>query len=380
MRRSKIVIGAILLVGSIGLFTWLKRTIDWQGEGEVIKTEFPVRMDIINKRVISGALVPAKEVALKAEIAGILDKLYVSIGDKVQKGTAIARIKVLPKSSAIEAAKKRLYIAQIAQKEAEGRYQRCRQLFQQEMLSQERYEATMKEWEIACAEVDYARKDLDFILQGYIKGAQGASNVIKSTISGIVSELPYKEGASIMERSNLQEGDTVAMIADMNTILFQGQVSEMDVAHLHTGMQFAVSLLALEGKSLSTTLTKIAPKAIASRGDGSIKFAIEGVVQLAEEDKNSIRAGYTAIADVVLDKATNVLAIQEKYVHTEDVDMQVPSLSKKDPREDKSFVWVYANKKKLKRHVELGISDGLYVEIKKGLTAEDQVITTDDPY
>jgi HlyD family secretion protein len=172
-----------------------------------------------------------------------------------------------------------------------------------------------------------------------------------------------------MENSNFKEGNTIATISDMSTFLFQGKVGEMEVVYLHPGMQFEVSLTAIKGKKFPATLTKIAPKALESEGDRSIKFAIEGTVQINIEDKESIRAGYTATADIALDKAINVLAIKERCVHTEEI-----------PRESTPFVWVYENNKNLKKHVELGVSDGIYVEVKKGLTANDQVITEDDSH
>jgi HlyD family secretion protein len=326
-------------------------------------------MDITDKRVISGNLVPCKEVALKTEISGILDKLYVAIGDKVTQGTAIARIKVLPKSNEIENANKELRIAQITQAAAAAQYQRSKQLFDKKMLSLEKYEQDVKVWEIACEEAAYAQKRLNFVLEGHIAGTQGASNTVKSTLEGIVSELPCKEGSIVMAHGNFKTGSIIATISDMSTFLFQGRVGEMEVAYLRPGMQFEVSLMAVKGKKFPATLTKIAPKALASEGDKSIRFAIEGTVHINSKDKKSMRAGYTATADIVLDKAINVLAIKEQYVYTEGTSgASAP------------FVWVYENNKSVKKHVELGISDGVYVAITQGLTASDQVITADDSH
>lgn len=379
MRRSKILIGTFLLGGGIGLLFWLLNGLE--SKTTLMKTETPVRMDVVNKRVISGTLVPHKEVVLKTEIAGILDKLYVSIGDTVVPGTAIARIKVLPKSNTIEEATYRLHVAQIAQKETAAKYQRRKQLFQQNMLSQEEYEATVKDWELARAAVKHAQKALEFVLSGHITGTQDASNTVRSTIAGIVSELHCKEGSVVTERSSMQEGSNIATISDMRYMLFQGQVGEMDVGQLYTGMQFEVSLLAVKGKKLLTTLTKISPKAIREKDDRSIRFAIEGIIQIKTEDKAYVRAGYTAMADVVLDKAVNVLAVKEKCIHTEEeANQQVSSPSAREQGSNKYFVWVYEHNQQVKKPVELGVSDGLYVEIKQGLTTADQVIVGDDSY
>ena len=381
MRRStKILIGALLLGSSIGVAMWLLQTSEQRKLATTIKTQAPIKMNIIDKRVISGELVPCQEVALKTDLSGILDKLYVSVGDKVTKGMAIARVKVLPKSSDVASAKKSLHIAQITLEEAEKKYQRSKQLFEREMLSSEQYEKDVKAWQIAQEEAAYAQKNLNCVLEGHIADAQGASNITKATIEGIVSELPCKKGSTVMAYDNFKEGSTIATISNMRVMLFQGKVGEMDVVFLRPGMQFDVSLIAIPGKKFLTTLTKVAPKALESKKDESIKFAIEGIVQLDAEDRASIRAGYTASADIVLDKAVDVLAIEEKWVHTEDTKIQVPTTPEEGQGASTPFVWVHESNKKSKKYVELGVSDGIYVEVKKGLTAEDQIITADDSY
>ncbi len=376
MHRSvKIFIGALLLGSSIGIAIWLLNLSEKKQLAAATKTEKPVSMDIINKRVISGNLVPHKEIALKAQMAGIVDKLYVAVGDKVAKGTPIARIKALPRSGDIEAAEKALRISQLALGAAKARYQRNKQLFEKKMLSLERYEDYVKTWKIAHEEAAYAQKHLDIVRKGQTTGAQVNSNIVKAIIAGIVLELPLQEGSVVMEQSSFNEGSTIANIADMRTVLFQGKVGEMDVGYLSEGMTFEISLNAIKGKKFQTTLTKLAPKAIESRGEESIKFAIEGKVQLKKEDIVAIRAGYTAMADIILEKATDVLAIKEKCLHVEDPSTQAHMLEGEEARKDNTtFVWVYENNQKVKKSVKLGISDGIYVEVKEGLTENDQVI------
>ncbi len=381
MRRStNILIGALLLGSSVGVIMWLLQTSKQRQLATITKTQAPVKRDIIDKRVISGELVPCQEVALNTDLSGILDTLYVSVGDKVTKGMAIARVKVIPKSSDVESAKKLLHIARITLEEAEERYQRSKQLFEKAMLSPEQYAKDVKAWKIAKEEATYAQKKLNFVLRGHIAGAQGASNIIRSTIEGVVSELPCKKGSTVMEYSSFKEGSTIATISDMRVMLFQGKVGEMDVVYLRPGMQFDVSLIAIPGKKFPTTLTKVAPKVLKSKEDKSIKFAIEGIVQLDAKNQASIRAGYTALADIVLDKAVDVLAIEEKWVHTEDTEIQVSTTPAEDQDASTPFVWVHEGDKKLKKYVELGVSDGIYVEVKKGLAADDQIIISDDSY
>jgi HlyD family secretion protein len=381
MRRStKILIGVFLLGSSAGVAMWLLQAGKRSGLAAAIKTAVPVRMDIIDKRVISGHIVPCKEVVLTTEVSGTLDKLFVSIGDRVSQGQAIARVKVRPKSSAIERAEKGLRIAQITQEEVAAKYRRSKQLFERKLLSPEQYEAAVKAWKIAFTEADYAQKALNFLLKGHMAGAHGSSNVIKSTIAGVVSELPYQEGSAVVERGDFKEGSPIATIADMSIILFQGKVGEMDVGHLYQGMQFEVSLMAMKEKKFPTILTKVAPKALKYRDEGSIKFAVEGTVQLDHRDKMNIRTGYTATADVILARVCDVLAIEEAWVHQENASMQASTKPEAAQGGGTFFVWIHENNKKVKKYVELGISDGIYVEVKGGLTANDQVITVDDSY
>ena len=380
-RRIKIRISS-LLIGSIIIVTiWSSHASkNKQGSGGM-KTEAPVKMNIINKRVIEGSLVPHKEVEIKTQLAGILDKLYVAVGDQVTPGTVIARIKALPKSDEVVRAQKTLHLAQLDLEEAAAKYQRSKQLFEKKMLSPEKYEDQVRAWKKARKQATHAQNELDFVLKGHIAGTKGASNLITSTIDGIIAELPCKEGSVVRELSTYNEGSTIATIADMRTILFEGKVGEMEVAYLRKGMEFEVSLNAIKGKKFTTTLAKVAPKATKTEKEESIKFAIEGTVKIDPTDQASIRAGYTAMADIVLEQATDVLAIKEKCLHQETSSEPSPStqegVQKKEPG---VFVWVYENGQKVKKSIQLGVSDGIYVEVKEGLTENDQVIVEDDSH
>ncbi|XWN35412.1 MAG: efflux RND transporter periplasmic adaptor subunit [Roseivirga sp.] len=379
-RRTKIWIGLLLLI-SLGLAAWWLNLGAPKHRAAALKTETPVKMDIINKKVISGSLVPCKEAALKSQMAGVVDKLYVAIGDQIKAGAPVARIKALPKSRDVEGAKKALKIAQIALEEAQAKYKRSKRLFEKKMLSSEQYAQYVKVWKTARAEAAYAQKHLDLVRQGHTAGGKESTNIVRATISGLVSELPCKEGSAVMEQSTFNEGSTVATISDMSIVLFQGNVGEMEVAYLYPGMQFDAALNAVQGKKFPVTLTRVAPKPVTSKEDKwastqgkSVKFAIEGEVQLKKEDRAIIRAGYTATADVVLEKAVDVLAIREQWLHTE------ASPGEEALENDTAFVWVYENKQKVKKPVQLGVSNGIYVEVKAGLTENDQVITVDDSY
>lgn len=350
---------SILILGvAIGLFSWLFRARK-KGLPAAVNTEMPVKMNVIHKKVISGSLAPQKEVKITAQVAGIVDKLYVAVGDSVKPGTVIARIKTQPKCSNVISAKKVLHIAQIELKEAAAKYQRSQQLFEKEMLSPEQYETHVKLWEKAREEEDCAQKQLDLLLKGQVADERSFSNIVTTTIGGVVVDLPYKEGSEVTDSSDMKGGSTLAVIADMGVVFFQGEVGEMDVAYLSKGMQFDIIVHAAKGKKIPVTLTKVAPKSVDRKEEAVPKFPIEGILQLKKGEQAILRSGYTAMADIILEQAMDVWAIKEKSLHKD---------------ENTSFVWVYENNQKVKKPVELGVSDGIYVEVKEGLTESDLVI------
>lgn len=369
MQRNRILIFSLLIGGSIGLMMW--RTAKRQKSApKGITTQVPTRIDIINKMVISGSLVPQKEAALKTNMSGVLDKFYVAVGDQVKPGAPIASLKRLPTPEQIERLKKALRSAQRSLKLGEANYQRDKQLFEKKMSSAVAYEQATQAWEEAKEELVAAQNALDLELEGRIAGAKETANIIKATIGGIVAELPCKEGSIVYPYSTHSEGQPIAVISDMSTILFQGQVGEIEVAHLRKGMQFEVSLTAIKDKRFTTTITKVAPKASGNKENRSVKFDIEGQLVIKPEDKGSIRVGYTAMADIVLEQAKDVLAIPEKCLQ-------------QDPEAEKEasiFVWVHEDGQKIKKPVKLGVSDGIHVEVKEGLTENDQVIVADDTH
>lgn len=371
MQRNRILIISLLIGSFVGMTLWRSAANRKKNTPKGGVTQVPVKMDIINKLVISGNLIPHKEAALKTQMSGVLDKFYVAVGDQVKPGAPIACLKRLPTPEQIESLKRELRNAQRNLKLEGANYQRARQLFEKKMSSTVAYEKATKAWEEAKETLTAAQNALDRELKGRIAGAKETSNIIKATIGGIVAELSCKEGSIVSPYSTHSEGKPIAIISDMSTILFQGQVGEMEVAHLRKGMQFDVSLTAIKDKKFATTLTKVAPKASGNERNSSVKFDIEGKLTIKPEDKGHIRAGYTAMADIVLEQAKDVLAIPEKCLQQE---------PKAATEENSAFVWVYENSKKVKKHVKLGVSDGIHVEVKEGLTAKDQVIVADDTH
>ncbi len=357
-ERIKSIIGGIIVVGAILLSVYKMRKTQASTKSSKI---FPLKMDIINKKVIFGSIQPKKEVKLKPRISGILERLYIKVGKRVKRGAPIARISPILPPDRISEAKTRLEIALIKANAANISFEREKSLIKKKIISKQEFEKSENDWKIAQENLDSAKNNLDLLEKGYIPGRNKAANIVTSTISGVILDLPFEEGNSVMERSLTNEGSDIAIIADMSQMIFRGDLDESDVSILKEGMVFTVKVNAIEGKEFSTKLTKVSPKG--KEKDGLTKFSVEGNLSYKEFKEINLRAGYTAIAEVIIAEAKDVLAINEKYLTSE---------------KDKHYVYILSKNKKIKKDVEIGISDGIFIEIKKGLTEKDQLFVEDD--
>lgn len=324
------------------------------------KTASPTRRDIVRKKVFTGSIIPHKEIKIASHITGLIDKLLVNVGDYVQQGAAIAQIRIQPNTKEIERAESRVRLAAIQLNQCRNKYLRNKQLFSKKMLAKEAYESSLADWEQAKEKASAAEKDLQIVQRGYTKEKGAGANIVRSTTRGTVLDLPVKEGSLVQTASSQSLGTPVAVIGDMNHFLFSAKVSELDVIHLTKGMSFEISLNASKEDKFQVTLTKISPKASeADLKKGEVKFAIEGIIHKPKHAKLTLRAGYLALAEIVVERASNVIAIQEKMIQIEGKTY---------------FVNCLVGGVSVKKKVVLGVSDGLYAEVKQGLTEKDQLI------
>ncbi|MBX9890249.1 MAG: efflux RND transporter periplasmic adaptor subunit [Amoebophilaceae bacterium] len=333
----------------------------WNGlPKETFKTTLPIQRNVVHKKVFAGTLVPSKEIQLEAHIRGVIDKLYVSVGDCVEKGAAVARIKISPNTQSMEKAESNVRIAAITLAETRKKYLRNKQLFDKKMLAKEAYEVSLASWKEAQERYLSATKQLEIIQSGYTKSQGFSANVVKATSRGTILDLPVKEGGPVKGTSDQTNGTVVAVIGDMTDFLFRAQVSELDVVHLRKGIAFDIVLNASKADKFQVKLTKIAPKANEEAAKkGEVKFDIEGFVLHQKKSNTILRSGYVALAEIVLEQANNVWTIPEKLIQMEGNDC---------------FVWCLEGGKKVKKNVVLGLSDGFYAAIKSGVTATDQLI------
>ncbi len=333
----------------------------WRKMDQVnFQTTQPTRRTIVRKKVFSGNLIPHKETKLGTHITGIIDKLFVQVGDYVQPGTAIARIKIQPKPKKIEAAASKLRLASITLKQERAKHLRNKQLFGKKMLAKEAYETSLAAFEQAKEKFASAQREWEITQRGDTLAKGTNTNIIKATKKGTILSLPVKEGSIVQEMKEKASDGTVAIIGDMDRFLFSAKVSELDVVHLRKGMTCTAWLNACHNEKLQVTLTSIAPKA--SEEDlkkGEIKFEIEGTIHKSKKSKVALRAGYLVLAEVILERAKDVLAVPESMIQTEGTNY---------------FVKCFSEGKSVKKGVTLGLSDGLYVEVKGGLTETDRLI------
>lgn len=312
--------------------------------------------DIVLKTIASGSIQPRKEILIKPQVSGIVKTVHVEAGDIVQKGDVIAEVKIVPNMSALSSAENRLYRAQITLEDAQTTFDRNSALFEQGVMSAmdiQRDEVALKQ---ANEEFLGAKDNLRIVQEGVTSRGGSASNtLVRSTITGMVLEVPTKEGNSVIEANNFNDGTTIASVADMQDLIFIGKIDESEVEKLHADMDIVLSIGAIEDLTYQATLEHISPKGVEE--SGAIQFEVKAAVLL--EEGQFLRAGYSANAEVVLDKRTDVLTLSEMLIQYEGVS---------------PFVEVeVAENTYEKREVELGLSDGLVVEVLSGVTLEDKI-------
>jgi HlyD family secretion protein len=321
------------------------------------ETEKPKVTSIESKTVITGKVIPEDEVEIKPQISGIIQKLFVEEGDLVNTGDLLAKIKVVPNEQSLNSAMGRLANSKIVLNNSELDYKRNKQLFEKEIISRQEFENAQLRYSQAKQDVSNAKSDLQIIKLGSAGGSSTANTNIRATVPGTILEISVKEGDQVIESNTFNAGTTIATVADLKKMIFEGKVDESDVDKLLIGMPLVINLAAIQGKQLEAKLKFIAPKG--NEDQGVVQFKIEGDVYL--KDSISIRAGYSANASIVLDRKENIMAISE-------------SLLQYDRKTEKSYVEVLLSEQEFeRREIETGISDGINIEIISGLKIEDKI-------
>lgn len=369
-RKGTIIVLGLILVGFIfGIrYIYLKDKED----PVVYKTEQATTASIVKKTVATGSIVPKEEVLIKPNISGIIDEIFVEAGDFVKAGDLIAKVKVVPNVSAlnsaqnsIRSAQTQLDAARLAFENQKNIYQRQKNLFDKGVISanefdnaQITYNQAEQRYRAEQVNVNAARQNFDIIKTGTTAGLGAAANTeIRATVSGMLLDVPVKTGNQVIEANNFNDGTTIATLADVEQMIFEGKVDESEVGKIKENLPLEITVGAIENATFDAVLDYIAPKGVAE--NGAIQFEIKGT--LAKIDSTFIRAGLSANASIILARADSVMAVKEALVQY-------------DPKTQEPFVEVEIGDQEFERRdLELGVSDGIQVEVKSGITKEDKI-------
>lgn len=312
--------------------------------------------DIARSTVLTGKIVPRNEVNIKPQINGIIAEIYKEAGQMVQQGEVIARLTVIPDMNSLSAAQSRVRLSEINLKQAQTNFDREKALYEKNLISAEEYEKTEQQLNQAKEEYAASQESLEVIRDGVSsKNATSSSTLIRSTITGLILDIPVKVGNSVIQANTLNDGTTVATVANMNDLIFEGQVDETEVGSLQEGMPLTITIGALRDYTFDAKLEYISPKAVES--NGANQFKVKAAVKVDSE--HTIRSGYSANAQIDLEKATDVLSVPESAL--EFVKNESYVYKKAD---DGTYTMT---------KVTTGLSDGVNIEIKEGLSNGDTV-------
>jgi HlyD family secretion protein len=354
IRRIFPVLLALVILGAFG---WTLAFLYQKSKQRPVafETASAERKDIVQKTVAAGAIVPRREVIIKPRVSGIVQKLAVEAGQFVKAGDLIAEIRIVPNVVNVNTAESRLAAAQISLKNRQSEYSRLTQLQRQQLISESDLVRGELDFHLAQQELSASSNNLQLIKDGAIRGSGKVSNLVTSTVAGMVIEVLVKEGGSVIESNNFNEGTTIASVADMQDMIFQGFVDESEVGKLQEKMPVGISIGALSGQKFEGKLEYIAPKG--TNHDGTIEFEVRAALSVVPG--TFVRANYSANADIILERRSQVLAINERVLQFDS---------------GKPYVEVQSGERAYeKRFLRLGLSDGMQVEVLEGLSAQDVV-------
>ena len=356
-KYRKLIVAVIVAVIFIGTFVFLYQK---SQPTPVVYSEFtPEVKDIQKTTVITGKIEPRNEITVKPQISGIITELYKEAGDMVQQGEVIAKVKVIPDMGQLSSAEARVRLADINLKQAQVDFSREEALYKQKLVSADEFDKIKQTLRQAKEEVVAAQDALDVVRNGVSKSnASASSTLIRSTITGLILDVPVKVGNTVVLSNTFNDGTTIATVANMNDLIFRGNIDETEVGRLVEGMPMKITIGALQDLSFEANLEYVSPKAVES--NGANQFEVKAAVHVVKEGK--IRSGYSANAEIVLAKANKVLSIPESAIEFSG---------------DSTFVYIVKGEGEKKtydrRAVTTGLSDGVNIEIKKGITAKDKV-------
>ena len=343
-----------IIVGVLFLGTFVYLIANSRPKKDTYQLVNPSNETIERTTVLTGKIEPRDEIEIKPQISGIISEILVEPGDQVTNGQIIAKIKVIPDATQLSSAENRIRVAQISLEQSRLTFERTKALYEKKYESREKYETDLAAYNRAKEEVDQAKDQLRIVREGVSAfDTQGSNTLIRSTVTGLVLEVPVKVGSSVIQSNTFNDGTTIAKIADMTDLIFKGKIDETEVDKLSEGMPVTISVGAIQGSSYPAVIEKIAP--IATDENGTNTFEVKAA--LSGEDVRNLRAGYSANATVTLERVENVLSVPENVIEYQ-TDSTFVYVLKSAEGEDQDFRRV---------KVVTGLSDGMKVELKEAV-------------
>lgn len=358
-KYTKLIVAIAIAIVFVGTFVFLYKN-SQPTPVEYSELEATVG-DVQNTTVITGKIEPRNEVNIKPQISGIITELCKQAGDRVEAGEVIAKVKVIPDMSSLSSAESSLRLAVINLRQAETDYQREDNLYRQKLVSADDFDKVRQALRQAQEERKRAEEALEIVRDGVSRSnASASSTLIRSTISGVILDIPVKVGTSVILANTMNDGTTIATVANMGDLIFRGNIDETEVGRITAGMPMKITVGALRDVKLDARLEYISPKATES--NGANLFEVKAAIKLAGDHASQIRSGYSANAEIVLERAEKVVMVEESAIEFSG---------------DSTFVYVQKgsgqDKTYERRQVTTGLSDGVHIEIKKGLAAKEKV-------
>jgi len=324
----------------------------------VFKTENAEIKSIVKNTIATGNIQPDEEVLIKPNISGIIEAVYIKAGEKIKAGDMIAKIKVVANVSNVSSTQNQVQTAKIALENQEKLYQRQKTLFQKDVISANDFDAAELAYKQAKQDYLSAKQSFDIVKTGTTSSLGSYANtLIRSTVTGMVLDVPVKVGNQVIESNNFNEGTTIASVADVGRMIFIGKIDESEVGKIKEKMAIEITVGAIENEKFHAVLNYIAPKGVTE--NGAIQFEIKAALE--NKEATFIRAGLSANASIIIEQADKVLAIKESLVQF-------------DKKTQKPYVEVETTPQKfVRKDLVLGVSDGIYVQVKSGITASDKI-------
>lgn len=356
LRIFLIILFAAIFIGTI-VFLYQK-SVKKPDVYELVNAEYG---NIERKTMATGSVVPRQEIEIKPQVSGIISEIYIEPGDKVEEGQILAKVKIIPDLVNLNASESRVNRAKIQLKDAQEDYDRQKELYEKDIISKSEFQKVVTGYRAAKEELAAAEDNLQLVKEGVTKKYGSATNtLIRSTIDGMVLDVPIKTGNSVIQANTFNAGTTIAAVANMSDMIFEGKIDETEVGKVMQGMNLELTIGALENDTFQAVLTYISPKGV--EDNGAIQFEIKADVELKED--RFVRSGYSANGNILLESKSDIMIIDESLVRFKNDSSYVEVLISDMDAEEQEFK---------QKFIETGLSDGIKIEVVSGLTLEDQL-------